>query len=226
MRPLERDAALFHVAAFLVGAGVVLAPVGPDVGIRLTLLVVAYAVATPLVARSRDHGELYALWRYATALSVLLVLPDAVLVEGLGTLGFDPAGAASIGPVPAYMAGLWAPALVPLLLIGGAVRRRRGVAGGYAAVALAALVLFAAAETVLPGLPTWHAVDVATVGPVALYVVPAEVALVVAAHAVHRRVREAGPAAELLGAAVVATFYTGALTVSWYVVERVAGASG
>lgn len=28
-------------------------------------------------------------------------------------------------------------------------------------------------------------------------------------------------AAELLGAAVVATFYTGALGTSWYVVERV-----
>lgn len=226
MRPLERDAAVLHAVAFLVGAGVVLAPVGPGVGIRLTLLVIGYAVATPLVARSRGHGELFVLWRYATALSVLLVLPDAVLVEGLGTLRFDPAGAATVGPVPAYMAGLWAPALVPLLLIAGAARRRRGTAGGYVAAALAGLVLFASAETVLPGLPTWHAVDVLTVGPVALYVVPAEVALVVAAYAVHRRVRGAGPAAELLGAAVVATFYTGALAVSWYVVQRVAAVSG
>lgn len=226
MRPLERDAALLHVVAFLVGAGVVLVPAGPDVGLRLTLLVAAYAVAAPLVARSRGHDELFVLWRYATALSVLLVLPDAVLVEGLGTLRFDPAGAATVGPVPVYMAGLWAPALVPLLVIGGAVRRRRGVARGYAAVALAGFALFAAAETVLPGLPTWHAADVATVGPVALYVVPAEVALVVAAHAAHRRVRDAGPAAELLGAAVVATFYTGALAVSWYVVERLVAASG
>lgn len=222
MRPLERDAAVLHLVVFLVGAGVVLAPVGPEVGIRLTLLVVGYAVAVPLVAWSRGHGELLVLWRYATALSVLLVLPDAVLVEGLGTLRFDPAGATTVGPVPAYMAGLWAPALVPLLLIGGAVRRGRSVARGYVAVALAGLVLFATAETVMPGLPTWHAVDVATVGSVALYVVPAEVALVVAAHAVHRRVRGAGPAAELLGAAVVATFYTGALAVCWYVVERVA----
>lgn len=226
MRPLERDAVTLHAAAFLAGAGLLLAPAGPEVGIRLTLLVVAYAVVIPLAATSRGHDGLFLLWRFVTVSSLFLVLPDAVLVEGLGTLRFDPAGAASVGPVPVYMAGLWAPALVPLLLIGDAVRRRRGAGTGYVAVALAALVVFASAETFLPGLPTWHAVDVATIGPVAVYVVPAEVTLVVAAHAVHQRVRGAGVAAEALGAAVVAIFYTGALGTSWYVLERVVAING
>lgn len=224
MGRLGRDATLLHVGALAVGAVVLLIPVGPDVGIRLTVLVVAYAIATLLVARVRGLRDLLAVWRFATMLSVLLVLPDQLLVEGLGTLGFDPAGAPTVGAVPVYMAGLWAPALVPLLLIGDAIGRRSGTGWSYAAVAAAATVVFATAEALLPELPTWYAVDVTTIGSVALYVVPAEVALALAALATARRVR--GVVAEVSGAAVVTVLYAGALGISWLLVEGALGATG
>jgi hypothetical protein len=220
LTPLERDLAVFHGAFAVVAALGLVVPFGPSSGWRVALLVGLYHAATVAVAWQRGHRRWLRLWWFAAVLSVLMVLPDAVLVEGLGTLEFPDDGFPDLGPVTASMAGMWAIPAVVIVAVADAVGRRRGERASWFAALAAALAVFAFAESVLTTVVTiWEPVGVRTVGGVAYYILPAELLFGLLVLAGARWTRSGPPLRAVPVALLVALAYTGAAAVSWLVVE-------
>lgn len=213
----ERDLVVFHVAFLAVCVAVLLLP-GP-LGWQVAALVLLYDVGLLALAHVRQVRSLLRLWWFAAVLSVWQVLPDVFLVEGLRTLVFPPDGFPDIGPVTATMAGLWTIPMVVVVATALAVGRRRGRgARAAAAVAVGALV-FVPAEAVLPELGIWEARGVTTLGNVALYIIPAEIALCVAATEAFAATRARPWWAAVPTTLFVSVFYTGAAALSWVLIE-------
>jgi hypothetical protein len=221
VEPLERDQLVFHAVFFAVALVAVAVPAGPTTGWRIALLVGGYHAASVAFAWQRGHRRWLRLWWFAAVLSVFQVLPDAVLADGLGTLRFPEDGFPDLGPVTGYMAGLWAIPVVVIVAVADAVGRRRGERASWVAAVVAAAVVFGLAELTLTTLlPIWEPVGVTTVGGLALYILPAELFLGVAVLAGARWTRDGPPLRVVPVAAVVALAYTGAATVSWFLIER------
>lgn len=144
-------------------------------------------------------------------ISVFQVLPDWFLVEGLGTLRFDQLGGPRIDDaLPLAMAGLWA---LPLFVV-CIVARDRLWAG-----AAAGLAVFAATEIAAPTVGIWEPVGASTVLGAAIYVLPAEAALGAATVYAVRVAGKLSLAQRLLPALAVSILYTGALAISWLLVD-------
>jgi hypothetical protein len=220
MRAQERDLAAFHAAFLVIGVGALLLRGDVAVGVVMTTLVVAYHLATVGFARARGHTAWLRWWRYGAVLSVFMVVPDAVLADGLGVLDFPPDGVPDLGPVTVYMAGLWTIPTVLVIAVGEGVAHRRGDrAAAFAAVGAAA-VIFAVSEATLTLLPIWEPVGVTTVGGFAPYILLPELLLGWMMFAGARWTRHDRFLAVVPVAALVALTYTGAATASWLLIER------
>lgn len=200
---------VLHVA-FGVVAGVAYLVEPPARGWLLLAAAAGYVGSLLLVARSSGRREWVAWWTLLAPLSVLQVLPDWALVEVAGTLVFPDLGGPRVGDaVPLYMAGLWVPPLLLVLLLA----RRSALAG-----AVLAVLVFGVPELLAPALGLWEPRGARQAGSTALYVLPAEAvlgaAVVVAANQA-RTTRD-----RLLAAPAVALLYTGALFVSLLLLDR------
>lgn len=204
----------FHAAVAAVALGVLALP-WPDLGWRVTAIVVAYHAGVLVVGRTSIGTGWTTAWLVLAPVSVLMVLPDWFLSSVLGTLEFADTGAPFIGTVPVFMAGMWVMALFPLVLVAAAVEQRAGPGAGAAAVALAGLLLFYGAELIAPVVPLWEPVDVPMVGAVAVYVLPAEVLLSVGAWLVVRGALWRARSVTALGALALPVLYTGALALGY-----------
>jgi hypothetical protein len=216
----ERDLLAFHVVFLGLGfAALVLRGPVPH-GWVLTGAVVVYHLASDVVTRRRGHPGWRRWWQLGAVLSVFMVLPDAVLAEGLGILEFAPDGVPKLGPVSLYMAGLWAVPTVLIVAAADAVERRSSArAAGWTAV-VAAVVVFGGAEATLTLLPVWEPVGVTTVGGFAPYILPPEMLLGWLVFAGARWTRTGPRRAMVPVAALIALVYAGAAVVSWLLVER------
>jgi hypothetical protein len=220
VRSLERDLAAFHVVFAVIAAGALALSGEVEVGIVMTTLVVVYHLGSVGFARAQGHTAWLRWWGFGTVLSIFMVLPDAVLADGLGVLVFPPDGVPDIGPVTAYMAGLWTIPTVVIVAAAEAVGHRWGdLAAGVAAVVVAAIV-FGVAEATLTRLPVWEAVGVTTIGGVARYILLPELLLGWLVFAAARWTRRGRVVAFVPVAALVALTYTGAAAVSWLLFER------
>jgi hypothetical protein len=192
----------------------------PLLGQAIAAVVGGYLLLLYLGAWLRSHDELLDAFAFLVPLSLFQVLPDALLVQQLGTLTFPALGAQGFGPVPVYMAGLWvAPLLLVIWLAQLAHRASAVAAAGIALVA--SLAVFGAAEWAAAHvLPLWRPRNVETWQGVALYVLPAEALLGLAAWFVFTQVQHRTLFMKVFGAAIVSLFYTGALFVSHLVFQR------
>lgn len=222
MSPGERDFLLTHVGFTLVAALAVLAPLGP-LGVRLTAVVLVYAVGMVAFTRTR-RPEWWPALRFVMALSAFQVLPDWFLSRVLGVLVFADTGGPRIDTVPAFMAGLWT---VPFFgsVMAGRLWAARAGRGPFSALAVSVsvavgLTLFLVSEATLWALPMWEATGVMTVLHVAVYVVPAEALLCWAVVAGVDSTKDSGPVRTAGVAVLVALLYTGALAVSFLLLER------
>lgn len=209
-----REALAFH-ALFFIAAGVTLwlTPAGA-LGWALLWLTIAYHVALPTWALLRAQTEWLALWLFLLPLSVAQLLPDWALVRIAQTLVFPDHGILRVGDaVPLYLAGMWTMLLFPILLIAQSARHP------FLAAALLAVILFAAAEWAAQPLRLWHAQNVATVAGVAVYVLVAELLLVLAALRAYRLHRRDAAPTRILAALGVSVFYAGALFLSLLTVD-------
>lgn len=220
MRAQERDLAVFHAAFLAIGVGALLLRGEVAVGIVMTTLVISYHLASFGFARARGHRTWLRWWRFGAVLSVFMVVPDAVLAEGLGVLEFPPDGVANLGPVTLYMAGLWAIPTVLVIAVGEAVGHRRGDRAAVLAAVLAAAVIFAGAEATLTLLPVWEPVGVTTIGGFAPYILLPELLLGWMMFAGARWTRRDRFPAVVGVAGLVALTYTGAAAASWLLIER------
>ena len=200
-----------HVALF-VGGAVALSLDPPLQGWGVLVAVVAYVVALLWACRSTGRTDLFALAGFLAFVSVFQVLPDWVLADLLGTLRFPDTGGPRIDDViPFAMAAMWvAPLFAAVALSGGRPGRAALISG----------LVFFGAELLAPTLGLWEPVgDTQRLLGVAVYVVPAEVALGWAAATAFNRVRN-GPLAARVGAALaVSTFYLGALVLTHFLVD-------
>ena len=176
----ERSLIRLHADMVILAAVVLALPVALTLGGRLTVLVVAHHLVAFVVSRGPSRVRLRRLWWFAVTLSVWQVAPDAVLALGLGTIVFPDLGVPRIAGVSVFMAGLWALPTITIVGVARAIGRRRGMQAEAAAAALTALVVFVAAEWVLPTFGVWEPVGVTMLGPVALYVLVPEMLLGIA----------------------------------------------
>lgn len=228
MSPSAKDAVFFHAAFAVVAVAVLLIPpgFGPEavggpgvpLGWRLLGLVVLYNVALPLVGRGRGHAEWAPIWVTTALISAFQVVPDAFLVTVLGTLDFPDTGGPRLGGVPLAMAGMWT---IPLWIsvFAGRQRDRESPTRGALVAAVVCGALLVGAEATLWAVPIWRAVGVATLGPVALYVVLPEIVLGAAAYGAYRLVRRRLLWLRVVAGAAVSLIYLGGLAASYLALE-------
>lgn len=219
MSGAQRDAFRFHALFAVVAAFVLWLPADVALGTKMFGLVLGWHLGFLATALIRGHRAWLSLWWFATVLSVLQVLPDWFLVDGLGTLRFPPDGFPDIGPVTGYMAGMWAIAVVVIVMAASSSSRDETM--GYVVAGVVGLGVFALAEATLTRLPVWQAVGVETVSRIAIYIIIAEVVLSLAVWNAWQRIHSRGPIAAVPAAARVMLTYMGAAGVSWLVVERI-----
>ena len=237
------------VAAICLGACARSAP--GAVGMAVGALLAAWHLSIVAIATSLSYdggAQLWALYRFASIVSVFQVLPDAFLVVVLRTLSFSDTSVPRLvaGSVPLYMAAMWSLPLLWVLLACSPPpspqnlakpnpskpppsEQRNGTrASELALAATLALVLFGGAEFILT-MP-WHSLQLwsataskRVLGHVAVYVLPAEAALGGAVLVAHRATQTAdgwgGSLKRVLAGAAVAIFYTGALCLSYLLIE-------
>lgn len=199
-----------HLAYGVLGA-IALSLDPPAKGWGVFLCVVAYNIALPLTARAVGRDDWLALWAFLLPLSVFQVAPDWFLAGQLGTLAFPDVGGPRLGDaIQLAMAGMWvAPLFAALALARGSAARAAGLA----------LLIFLGAELAAPVLDLWEPRAATELAGVALYVLPPEAALGWAAMVAFALTRGRGVAAGVGAAAAVATFYTGALALSYFLLE-------
>lgn len=186
------------------------------IGVAALVAVVAYEVALLGIALVRRDALLLRLWWFAVTLSVWQLVPDQILVEVVGSLAFPPDGVPDLGAVTLPLAGMWAVPAVIVVAVADDLHARRGELAGVLGAALTALVVFAAAEAVVPLLGLWEPVGVPTVGTVAPYILAAEVVLGIVLWLGWRAARSRPAVVTPLVAGAVSLAYTGAAVVSWY----------
>ena len=209
------DSLAFHGVMLVTGALLLLADVG-DVGVRILLFGLVYTAVLPLWARRRGHGEWIEIWAFLLPLSLLQILPDAFLSQALGTLIFPDLGVPQVLGVSVFMGFLW---LMPLFLCVHLGRRLEATGmppiGIFWVLCAVSLAIFAASEATLTLIPVWQALGVASVGPVAIYVLPAEAFLGATAWLAERLSRRSGILLRLGSAAAVMVLYLGGLSLGY-----------
>lgn len=183
----------------------------PMLGLAVVALVIGYNLLLPLIARGSGHSHWFDLWWFLLPLSICQVVPDWVLSQLIGILSFPDHGAPRIGTVPVYMAGMWVIPLFWILLI---------ARGSPAVAGLLALIVFAASEWAAPMFGLWRPQQVPTWHGIAHYLLLPEALLGAAAAYAYREVRSANIITRLGAAAAVSVFYTGALIVSYFLMQR------
>jgi len=199
-------------AAFFAGSAVVALLDAPAKGWFVLALAIIYNVALPLVARAVGRDDWYRLWLFLLPLSIFQVLPDWVLSELIGTLRFPDIGGPRLDDaITLAMAGMWAP---PLFVAVSLARGRASVA------ALIALGVFTVTELLAPTIGIWEPTGKATeLAGIALYVLPAEAALGWATATAYAAAGERRAGERVLAALAVATFYLGALTLAYFLLD-------
>lgn len=200
-----------HVGLFAGGA-VALSLDPPAQGWGVLVCVVAYVAALLWVCRSTGRDDLLALAGFLALVSIFQLLPDWVLADLLGTLQFPDRGGPRVDDViPLAMAAMWVAPLFAALALSGGRPGRAAVLSG---------LIFLGAELLAPALGLWEPVgDTHRLLGVAVYVVPAEVALGWAAATAFNRVHDS-PLPTRTGAALaVSTFYLGALALSHFLID-------
>jgi hypothetical protein len=222
MTRAERDALLFHLGFAALCAPVLLVP-GPGVGVKLFVLVLAYNIALPVIARVRGHAEWIGIWLFALILSVFQVFPDWFLSAQLGVLVFPEDGFVKIGTVSGYMAGLWAIPVFIIVYASSLAGERGSARAAYATAAALSLVIFGLSEETVWMLPSWYAQNVRMIGHTAVYIVVPEIILGISCVYAYRQLRGRSHLLKVPAAFLVMLLYLGSAAWFYFIVERVAG---
>ncbi|WP_029891423.1 DUF6989 domain-containing protein [Polycyclovorans algicola] len=205
-----REVLLFHGGFGLLAAAVVAATPAAQFGRWVLVLAIAYNLLLPLYAVFRGEPGWIDRWLFMLGVSALQVLPDWVLVSVTQTLHFHDHGIYRIGDaVPVYFMGLWVMVLFPVTLIADHSRSAR-----YLAAALLGGLAFTAAEWLAVPLQLWSPRNVDTFAGFALYPIPAEMALCVAALWLYRKTAHDGLLERIWAVGLAPVCYTGALMLS------------
>jgi hypothetical protein len=223
MKTVERDFIIVHLT-FALAASITVIPrsfMGIPMGLRLTGLVLLYNLLIPLTALWRKHPEWFSIWVFVLPISILQIFPDWFLASQLQVLSFPKTGAIMIGPVPIFMAGLWAIPLVIIIFTTQQIGIRNGLTGAIVAAGGLSAVLFLGSEATLWSLPVWQAQSVHTVQHIALYLVIPEILLGIEAYLAYQYTRSLNVGARLFFGANVMILYFGGVCLFYLVFEQI-----
>lgn len=184
----------------------------PAQGWAVLATVVAYVIGLQVATHRSGRSDLQALAAFLVPVSIFQVLPDWVLADLVGTLGFPDTGGLRVDDViPVAMAGMWvAPLFVAVALAGARPGRS----------ALFAALVFLGSEIAAPTLGLWEPTgDTTRLLGVAIYVIPAEAALGWATATAFRATRELDVTRRIGAAFAVSTFYLGALVLAYFLID-------
>lgn len=215
-----RDLTFFHILFAAICAIVLLIP-GLVIGAKLFILVAAYNLLLPTIAYLRDHKDWLPIWFFVLVLSIFQIFPDWFLAAQLETIVFPNDGFFMIGPVSAYMAGLWAIPLFVILYMGQELGKQRSNRVVYSAVAALTLFIFWLAEETMWMLPSWYAQNVMMVGHVAIYIVIPEILLGISTLISFELVRDRPIWLWIIGAFTVMILYLGNVSFFYLLIERI-----
>ncbi|MFW9967911.1 MAG: DUF6989 domain-containing protein [Candidatus Thorarchaeota archaeon] len=215
-----QDLAIVHIVFAALCIGVLLMP-GVVIGAKMLSLVAAYNILVPLTAYLRGRRDWLPLWFYALVISIFQIFPDWFLAAQLETITFPDDGFFMIGPVSAYMAGLWAIPLFAILFVGLKVKQQRSYKIAYLVVIILTLSIFGLAEETMWMLPSWSAQNVAMVGHVAVYIVIPEILLGLSTLISFELVREKPIWLWIIGAFTVMILYLGNVSFFYLLIERI-----
>ncbi|MDR7087624.1 hypothetical protein J2X11_002463 [Aeromicrobium panaciterrae] len=199
-------------AVLLVGAAIALSLDAPAQGWGVLATAVAYVAALLWACRSTGRTDLLALAGFLTFVSIFQVLPDWVLADLVGTLRFPDNGGPRVDDViPLAMAAMWvAPLFAAVALSSGRPAHAAVLAG----------LIFLGTELLAPTLGLWEPTgDTQRWLGVAVYVIPAEMALGWAAATAFAKVRHSSVVTRIGAALAVSTFYLGALVLSHFLID-------
>ncbi len=199
-------------AVLVVGAAVALSFDAPAQGWGVLATAIAYVAALLWACRVAGRTDLFALAGFLAIVSIFQVLPDWVLADLVGTLRFPDTGGPRVDDViPLAMGAMWVAPLFAAVALSGARPARAAVLAG---------LIFLGAEVLAPTLGLWEPVgDTHRLLGVAVYVIPAEMALGWAAATAYVRVRHRPLPARVGAALAVSTFYLGALVLSHFLID-------
>jgi hypothetical protein len=188
-------------------------------GWQFAILVMIYNIGLPVLSIRFKANEWLSIWIFALPLSIFQVIPDWWLSAQLKTLVFPEDGFLKIGTVSAYMALLW---VIPLFIIIYSAEKFRihiSPVGAYLAAGLLGILIFGISEASLWRIGSWHAQDVKMVANVAIYVLPAEFILSMAAYAAYRLSFQSPFLLRIISAFAVMLLYLGALCFFYFFIE-------
>lgn len=196
----------------LAGAAIALSLDRPAQGWGILITAVSYVMALLWACRSTGHRDLFALAGFLVLVSIFQVLPDWVLADLVGTLSFPDNGGLRVDDViPLAMAAMWVAPLFAAVALSG---------GRPAHAALLAGLIFLGTELLAPTLGLWEPTgDTHRLWGVAVYVIPAEMALGWATATAFAQVRHSPLPARIGAALAVSTFYLGALVLAHFLID-------
>jgi hypothetical protein len=152
-------------------------------------------------------------------ISIFQVMPDWFLSAQLGILIFPEDGFVKIGEVSAYMAGLWAIPLFVIIFIGRSVQKRFSLRAALWSVAVSSLVIFAGSEETMWMIPSWQAVNVTTLGHVAVYLLIPEIILGLSAFLGYEAIKGKKHWFKIPAAFLIMLLYIGSLSFFYFLLE-------
>ncbi|MCZ8238409.1 MAG: hypothetical protein O9346_13290 [Leptospiraceae bacterium] len=217
-----KNLSLFLVVYSALAAGILFFPIGIRTGQKMGILVCIFILSMIYLIEIHKAIGGKKLFYFSLLTSLFQVFPDWFLSKVLAVLVFPEDGFPKIGTVSLYMAGLWT---IPLFLSARFARMltEQGVLPRtfiHFTTGIIALIIFWISEETMHLIPVWHAQNVQTIGNSAIYVLPAEFLLGLFFSYTYEQAKDSSLGARILHSASVALFYTGALTISFLLVEK------
>jgi hypothetical protein len=190
------------------------------IGQKLLLLTLSYNLAVPLWAYIQRYKTWQHLWQFAAAFGVFNIFPDWFLSAYLKTLYYPNEGIFKIGTIGGYMPFLWFVPIFMILFIGQVLKIQKGRKTAYWAILSISAITYVASEHSFQLLDSWHAINVRNLfGNAAIYVLIAEMFLMLAAFWLFEQVENQSLLAKIVAAFSLMLFYFGSLCFCWFWVE-------
>jgi hypothetical protein len=221
--PFELKLILKYLSIYsIVSAIILFLPPFISTGWKMFFLVLIFLISMFHFIKNRNRAYWKAAFYFSLITSFFQVFPDWFLSQVLGTLVFPEDGFPKIGTVSLYMAGLWT---IPLFLSIRLARifSKKTLLANYSThilTGIIALIIFWISEETMHLIPVWYAKSVKTIGHTAIYVLPAEFLLGVFFSLMFEISQFISLFKKIILAATVSIYYTGALAVSYLLIEK------
>lgn len=219
LSPLERNVAFLHLFFTVVCVMVLSIPSGFAPGLKMFGLVILYNLMMPLIGLRYPAEEILHIWFFVIIISIFQVMPDWFLSAQLGILVFPEDGFIKIGEVSAYMAGLWAIPLFMIIFIGRSIQKRFSLRAALCSVAVSSLIIFAVSEETMWMIPSWQALNVTTIGHVAVYLLIPEMILGLSAFLGYDAIKRKNHWFKIPAAFLIMLLYIGSLSFFYFLIE-------